>query len=147
MDIEVQLPLTFLMDGSECYAASRIGKELDWNMPGVEMDFNLFNGSLRQTVHDKDSNGWSDPGGKGFMVRSRTYDQDSLKISGGEPLLKLVAVDWFKSEQKIGHIAKQPDCCVQSEAGRKAPFILVINLQVLLISDPACSDDCQMSKG
>jgi hypothetical protein len=35
----------------------------------------------------------------------------------------------------------------QSEAGRKAPFILVINLQVLLISDPACSDDCQMSKG
>ncbi|CAK9882974.1 unnamed protein product [Sphagnum jensenii] len=114
----------------ECHAASRIGKELDWNMPGVEMDFNLFNGSLRQTVHDKDSNGWSDPGGKGFMVRSRTYDQDSLKISGGEPLLKLVAVDWFKSEQKIGHLAKQPDCCVQSEAGRKAPFILVINLQV-----------------
>lgn len=41
-----------------------------------------------------------------------------------------MAVDWFKSEQKIGHVAKQPDCCVQSEAGRKAPFILVINLQV-----------------
>lgn len=77
---KLQLPLTFLMDGSECHAASRIGKELDWNMPGVEMDFNLFNGSLRQTVHDKDSNGWSDPGGKGFMVRSRTYDQDSLKV-------------------------------------------------------------------
>jgi hypothetical protein len=62
------------------HPASRIGKELDWNMPGVEMDFNLFNGSLRQTVNDKDSNGWSDPGGKGFMVRSRTYDQDSLKV-------------------------------------------------------------------
>ncbi|CAM6079958.1 unnamed protein product [Sphagnum tenellum] len=110
------------------HPASRIGQELDWGVPGVEMNLNLFNGSLCQTVNE--SNGWSDPGGKGFMVRSCTYDQDSLKISGGEPLLKLMAVDWFKAEHKIDHVARQPGCCVQSEAGKKAPFILVINLQV-----------------
>ncbi|CAM6011988.1 unnamed protein product [Sphagnum balticum] len=119
-----------VMVGLSCkkLPASRIGQELDWGVPGVEMNLNLLNGSLCQTVNE--SNGWSDPGGKGFMVRSCTYDQDSLKISGGEPLLKLMAVDWFKAEHKIDHVARQPGCCVQSEAGKKAPFILVVNLQV-----------------
>jgi hypothetical protein len=105
-------------------------QELDWNAPAVELDPKLFYSSLRRTIDDNDCNGWSDPGGKGFMVRSRTYNTDSLKTSGGEPLLKLLAVDWLKSDQKIDHIALQPSCCVQSAAGMKAPFILVINLQV-----------------
>jgi len=39
-------------------------------------------------------------------------------------------VDWMKSDRRMDHIALQPSCCVQSAAGRKAPFILVINLQV-----------------
>jgi hypothetical protein len=107
---EAQIPHASL-SGKECRAASRIGQELDWGVPGVEMNLNLFNGSLCRTVNE--SNGWSDPGGKGFMVRSCTYEQDSLKISGGEPLLKLMAVDWFKAEHKIDHVARQPGCCVQ----------------------------------
>ena len=32
---------------------------------------------------------------------------------GGEPLLKLLAVDWLKSDQRMDHIAMQPSCCVQ----------------------------------
>jgi hypothetical protein len=35
------------------------------------------------------------------------------QTSGGEPLLKLLAVDWLKSDQRIDHIATQPSCCVQ----------------------------------
>jgi hypothetical protein len=103
---------------------------------------------------DKDCNGWSDPGGKGFMVRSQSYNENSLKvclkisclnlffmllkldllirfevcgmdnfstesllggtqISVGEPLMKLLAVDWLKSDQRIDHIALQSSCCVQ----------------------------------
>jgi hypothetical protein len=75
---EAQIPHASL-SGKKCCAASRIGQELDWGVPGVEMNLNLFNGSLGQTVNE--SNGWSDPSGKGFMVRSCTYDQDSLKVS------------------------------------------------------------------
>jgi hypothetical protein len=110
--------------------ATRGSQDLDWNAPTVELDPNMFYSSLRRTINDDDCNGWSDPGGKGFMVRSRTYNVDSLKISGGEPLLKLLAVDWLKSDRRMDHIALQPSCCVQSAAGRRAPFILVINLQV-----------------
>lgn len=41
----------------------------------------MFYSSLRRTLSDQDCNGWSDPGGKGFMVRSRTYNVDNLKVS------------------------------------------------------------------
>jgi len=99
-------------------------------MAAIILDDKIFQSALRKSVGPNDPHGWSDPGGKGFMVRSRTYNNDSLKITGGDPLLKLFAVDWLKSENRIDHIARQPYCCVQSDEGRKAPFILVINLQV-----------------
>ncbi|XP_024391660.1 protein ENHANCED DISEASE RESISTANCE 2 [Physcomitrium patens] len=110
--------------------STRCSQELDWNASSLELDPNMFYSSLKRTVNDQECSGWSDPGGKGFMVRGVTYNDDNLKISGGEPLLNLLAVDWLKSDHRIDHIALQSSCCVQSVAGRKAPFILVINLQV-----------------
>jgi hypothetical protein len=67
----------------ECYVtpfctrhpASRRGQELNLGVLGVEMNLNLFNRSLHQMIHVKESNGRSSPGGKGFMVRNHTYDQ------------------------------------------------------------------------
>jgi len=115
---------------SKKLVGSRGEQDLDGGVPSVDLDPDMFRSALRRTVNKHDSNGWSDPGGKGFMVRSRTYNDDSLKISGGDPLLKLLAVDWLKSEERIDHIAKHSSSCVQSAAGKKAPFILVINLQV-----------------
>lgn len=66
--------------GTHRYAATRGSQELDWNAPALELDPNMFYSSLRKTISDQDCNGWSDPGGKGFMVRSRTYNVDSLKV-------------------------------------------------------------------
>jgi hypothetical protein len=37
-----------------------------------------------------------------------------------------VAVDWFKSEQKIGHVSKQPYCCVQ------VTWLLFLSLECFL---------------
>ncbi|KAG0553541.1 hypothetical protein KC19_12G018800 [Ceratodon purpureus] len=107
-------------------------QELDWHAPSVILDEEMFTklSGLRKCVGPNDPHGWSDPGGKGFIVRSRLYNDDGLKIPGGEPLLQLLAVDWLKSEKRIDHVAKLPNSCVQSDAGKKAPFILVINLQV-----------------
>ncbi|XP_024370867.1 protein ENHANCED DISEASE RESISTANCE 2 isoform X4 [Physcomitrium patens] len=115
---------------SKMVSAPRAGRELDWNILPYELDPNTFYSSLRRTTSDEDCDGWSSPGDGGFMVRSETYNENNLKISGGDPLLKLVAVDWLKSDQKIDQIALHSSCCVQSAVGRKAPFILVINLQV-----------------
>ncbi|KAG6548451.1 hypothetical protein Mapa_009938 [Marchantia paleacea] len=96
----------------------------------VTIDGSAFKGSLRRSVYDKDSDCWSEPGGKGFMVRGRTYNDDSLKVPGADPLLKLMAVDWITSEEKVDFVAKNPKSIVQSAAGKMAPFILVVNLQV-----------------
>ncbi|KAJ7566821.1 hypothetical protein O6H91_02G120000 [Diphasiastrum complanatum] len=100
------------------------------NSPTVQIDASAFRGSLWPAANGKDSNCWADPGGKGFMVRGKTYNKDYMKIPGGDPLLKLLAVDWYQTDEKIEMIAKHTECMVQSEAGKKLPFILVINLQV-----------------
>ncbi|KAL3824587.1 hypothetical protein ACJIZ3_020616 [Penstemon smallii] len=104
--------------------------ELNSNVPPVDLDSSQFHGSMRKAKDEADKNCWSSPDGSGFMVRGKTYLKDSTKIHGGEPLLKLIAVDWFKVENCVTKVALHPKNLVQSAAGKKLPFILVINLEV-----------------
>ncbi|TKW10482.1 hypothetical protein SEVIR_6G167500v4 [Setaria viridis] len=87
--------------------------ELVTSSSPVTVDPSQFHGTLRRAKSENDPNSWSAPGGEKFMIRGKTYLTDYTKVVGGDPLLKLIAVDWFKSE-----------------AAKKIPFILVINLQV-----------------
>ncbi|GLT85395.1 hypothetical protein SLE2022_035860 [Rubroshorea leprosula] len=105
-------------------------KELDAGVAPVNVDPSQFNCSLCNGKNETDSNCWASPSGKGFMIRGKTYLKDSTKVTGGDPLLKLIGVDWFKVDKAIDRVALHQSCLVQSEAGKKLPFILVINLQV-----------------
>ncbi|XP_020089742.1 protein ENHANCED DISEASE RESISTANCE 2-like [Ananas comosus] len=104
--------------------------ELNTNFPAITFDPSQFHGSLRQGKGESDTNCWSSPGGQGFMIRGKTYFKDYSKIAGGDPLLKLIAVDWFRSDDTIHNVGSHPKCLVQSDAGKKLPFILIINLQI-----------------
>lgn len=104
--------------------------ELMLNVPAIDIDTNQFKGSLHLGKSKTDSDCWADPGGTGFMVRSKTYLKDYSKVPGGDPLLKLLAVDWFKSNNKVQKVAVHPQCVVQTQVGKSLPFLLVINLQV-----------------
>ncbi|XP_056162623.1 protein ENHANCED DISEASE RESISTANCE 2 isoform X4 [Syzygium oleosum] len=105
-------------------------KDLDHNVTPATIDPSNFPGSLRKGKDDSDTNCWASPSGAGFMIRGKNYLKDNTKVIGGDPLLKLLAVDWLKVDEKIDRIALHPNCLVQSEAGKKLPFILVINLQI-----------------
>ncbi|GAB2289128.1 hypothetical protein Dimus_023430 [Dionaea muscipula] len=105
-------------------------KELDSAIPSVSIHPSQFHGSFRPGKDDTDTNCWTSPDGTGFMIRGKTYLKDSSKVRAGDPLLKLIAVDWIKNESSIDKIALRPFSVVQSEAGKKLPFILVVNLQV-----------------
>ncbi|KAK1434748.1 hypothetical protein QVD17_00498 [Tagetes erecta] len=104
--------------------------ELDTHVDQVTIDSGDFSGSLHKGKGEADSNCWTTPSGTGFKIRGKTYMKDSAKVAGGDPLLKLIAVDWFKLEKSKSKVALHPKCLVQSEAGKKLPFILVVNLQV-----------------
>nr|VDD54815.1 unnamed protein product [Brassica oleracea] len=104
--------------------------ELDTSVDPVDIDPSQIQGSLRKGNGDKDSNCWNSPSGMGFMIRGKTYLKDNAKVMGGQPLLTLVSVDWLKVDKAVDNIALHPKCLVQSEPGKKLPFILVINLQV-----------------
>ncbi|OMO90969.1 hypothetical protein COLO4_18731 [Corchorus olitorius] len=105
-------------------------KELDPSATPVNIDASQFNGSLHKGTDEADSNCWTCPSGRAFKIRGKTYLKDNAKVMGGDPLLQLIAVDWFKVDKATDKIALHPKCLVQSDAGKKLPFILVINLEV-----------------
>ncbi|KAM5551614.1 protein ENHANCED DISEASE RESISTANCE 2-like [Rosa sericea] len=109
---------------------SDANKELDPKAAPFMIDPSQFHGSLRKARDEADTDCWTSPSGTGFMIRGKTYLKDSSKVTGGDPLLKLIAVDWFKVDKSIDRIALHPKCLIQSEAGKKLPFVLVVNLQV-----------------
>lgn len=104
--------------------------ELDSTYPPATLNPSQFYGSLHQGKGESDINCWTSPSGPGFMIRGETYLKDSSKIPGGDPLLKLLAVDWLREENLMDKVAHHPNLLVQSEGGKKLPFILVINLQI-----------------
>ncbi|XP_066353869.1 protein ENHANCED DISEASE RESISTANCE 2-like isoform X1 [Miscanthus floridulus] len=104
--------------------------ELVTNSSPVAVDPSHFHGNLHRAKSENDQNSWSAPGGEKFMIRGKTYLTDYTKVVGGDPLLKLLAVDWFKVNERFDSVALHPKSLVQSEAAKKIPFILVINLQV-----------------
>nr|CAB3483074.1 unnamed protein product [Digitaria exilis] len=104
--------------------------ELVTNSTPVTVDPSHFHGTLHRAKSENDPNSWSAPGGEKFMIRGKTYLTDYTKVVGGDPLLKLIAVDWFKVNERFDSVALHPKSLVQSEAAKKIPFILVINLQV-----------------
>ncbi|XWS70360.1 hypothetical protein CRYUN_Cryun03dG0041400 [Craigia yunnanensis] len=135
-------------------SAPDTNKELDPSVPPVHVDASQFNGTLHKGKDEADSNCWTSPSGRGFMIRGKTYLKDNSKcysfilfsfrvdtyasvclfslilVMGADPLLKLIAVDWFKVDKATDKIALHPRCLVQTDAGKKLPFIFVINLEV-----------------
>ncbi|XP_014499009.1 protein ENHANCED DISEASE RESISTANCE 2-like [Vigna radiata var. radiata] len=111
-------------------AASDASKELDPDASCITIDVSGMHGSLRRGEGDKDTDCWTCPGGEGFMIRGKNYLKDNSKVVGGDPLLKLIAVDWLKVDKAADRIALHHRNLVQSEAGKSLPFILVFNLQV-----------------
>ncbi|THG10594.1 hypothetical protein TEA_012341 [Camellia sinensis var. sinensis] len=111
-------------------SAPGLKKELDTTVPPIILDPTNYHGSMCQGKDETDTNCWTSPSGTGFMIRGKTYLKDNSKVMGGDPLLKLIAVDWFKVENCISKVALHPSSLVQSEAGKKLPFILILNLEI-----------------
>ncbi|GJV45414.1 enhanced disease resistance 2-like protein isoform X3 [Tanacetum coccineum] len=104
--------------------------ELDPLASPLIFDPSQFHGSMREGKSETDTNCWTNPNGTGFMIRGKTYLTDNTKVPGGDPLLKLIAVDWFKVDRPVNKVALHPKSLLQSEAGKTLPFVLVMNLQV-----------------
>ncbi|KAK2450533.1 ENHANCED DISEASE RESISTANCE protein [Trifolium repens] len=104
-------------------------KNISWAMTACQ-PLQRTTGSLREGKDENDTNCWTSPSGEGFMIRGKNYLKDNSKVVGGDPLLKLIAVDWLKVEKPVDKVALHGRSMVQSEAGKKLPFILVFNLQV-----------------
>ncbi|XP_057746642.1 protein ENHANCED DISEASE RESISTANCE 2-like [Arachis stenosperma] len=110
--------------------AAEIMRELDTSLDPIPLDVSGVHGSLRKGNDEKDTDCWTCPSCEGFKIRGKNYLKDNTKVIGGDPLLKLIAVDWLKVDKAMDRVALHPKCLVQLEEGKKLPFILVFNLQV-----------------
>lgn len=93
------------------------------------LDLSCFSGSLRRDDRDTGRDCWTIPDAKSFRVRSKRFIFDGSKVPAGQPLMQLVAVDWFKGVKRMDHLARRKGCAAQI-AAEKGLFSLVINLQV-----------------
>lgn len=93
------------------------------------LDLSCFSGSLRRDDRDTGRDCWTVPDAKSFRVRSKRFIFDGSKVPAGQPLMQLVAVDWFKGVKRMDHLARRKGCAAQI-AAEKGLFSLVINLQV-----------------
>lgn len=52
-----------------------------------------------------------------FLTEEKSYvgvnKYEHFQVMGGEPLLKLLAVDWFTVDKSVDRIALHPKCLVQ----------------------------------
>ncbi|KAJ9556356.1 hypothetical protein OSB04_010970 [Centaurea solstitialis] len=97
--------------------------------PVVKIDLSCFAGNLRRDDNESGRDCWRISDGNNFRVRSRRYCYDKTKMPGGNPLMDLVAVDWFKDTKRMDHVARRPGCAAQV-AAEKGNFSIVFNLQV-----------------
>eukprot|EP00897_Mesotaenium_endlicherianum_P005327 jgi/Mesen1/4822/ME000243S03996 len=99
---------------------------------GVE--WSKYGGSVPMGPLKNGRHCWSQPDGNLFAVRSRSHLMDGSRVPAGEPMSRLVAVDWFRADDKIEHIARRRQSIVQRVAlkysGVTAPYFFLINLQV-----------------
>ncbi|KAL6540810.1 hypothetical protein OROMI_024693 [Orobanche minor] len=92
-------------------ASQKESSVLDTSVPPVNFDSDELRGTMRKAKDESDKNCWSSPDGSGFMITGKTYLKDSMKF--GEPLLKLIALDWFKVENCVSKVALHPKSLVQ----------------------------------
>jgi len=62
-------------------AAPDLGEELDPRVTPITIHPNDIHGSLRKGMDDNDTNCWTSPSGKGFMIRGKNYLKDNSKVS------------------------------------------------------------------
>eukprot|EP00271_Cylindrocystis_brebissonii_P012561 TRINITY_DN312_c0_g1_i1.p1 TRINITY_DN312_c0_g1~~TRINITY_DN312_c0_g1_i1.p1 ORF type:complete len:881 (+),score=144.51 TRINITY_DN312_c0_g1_i1:380-3022(+) len=103
-------------------------------------------GSLKPGAMKGGQNCWSEGDFAQFAVRSKSYLMDKLKEAARGTDMKLVAVDWLKSGERIDHIVARRKTVVEGarernwtsegdgEAGEtnssKKPFFFIVNLQI-----------------
>ncbi|CAN4077301.1 unnamed protein product [Withania somnifera] len=97
--------------------------------PLEHIDLSTFSGNLRHDDSDNGRDCWTVSDGKNFRLRGKNFCSDKTKVSASNPLMDLVAVDWFKDTKRMDHVARRPGCAAQV-ASEKGLFTLIINLQV-----------------
>ncbi|CAN1318641.1 Protein ENHANCED DISEASE RESISTANCE 2 [Linum perenne] len=68
--------------------------------------------------------------GSYLLSKRILYYRFCIMVMGGDPLFKLIAADWFRSEQPVEWFGLHPKCLLQTEPGKKLPFVFVFNLQI-----------------
>lgn len=96
--------------------------------PMSEIDFDLEYGSFNRET-------WR-PSVDPYQVRGKTYADDGIKISSGDYMFDLFAVDLFEVKEPLDHVALRPNSVAQNflkkqnENPNDAKFLFIVHFKV-----------------
>ncbi|KAL2652955.1 hypothetical protein R1flu_021083 [Riccia fluitans] len=94
-----------------------------------EVDWSMFKGNVPRGPLEGGKHCFSQPDTSFCKIRGSNFLLTRTLVPAGEPLCKLVAVDWLKGKERIDNIAGRPQSLVQKAVGKDV-FFVVVNLQV-----------------
>ncbi|BBM99014.1 hypothetical protein MPTK1_1g18020 [Marchantia polymorpha subsp. ruderalis] len=94
-----------------------------------DVDWSIFKGNVPVGPQEGGKHCYSQPNSSAFKIKGPNYLLNGALVPAGEPLCKLVTVDWYKGKERMDHIAGRPQNLVQKAAGKDV-FFFVVNLQV-----------------
>ncbi|CAM6045603.1 unnamed protein product [Sphagnum compactum] len=93
-------------------------------------DMPYFKGSLSRGPLKGGKHCFSEPESSNFLLRGSNFFKNCSMVPAGEPVCKLVAVDWLKGKDKMDNVAGHPHSLVQKASFNGELFFFIFNLQV-----------------
>jgi hypothetical protein len=93
-------------------------------------DMPYFKGSLSRGPLKGGKHCFSEPESSNFLLRGSNFFKNCSMVPAGEPVCKLVAVDWLKGKDKMDNVAGHPHSLVQKALFNGELFFFIFNLQV-----------------
>nr|XP_024358788.1 protein ENHANCED DISEASE RESISTANCE 2-like isoform X2 [Physcomitrium patens] len=93
-------------------------------------DLSKFRGSVDRGPLKGGKHSFAEPDSSAFLLKGIDSLSTGKRVPAGQPFCKLVGMDWFKSKDRMDHIAGRPRSLVQRACPNEGLFFFVINLQV-----------------
>ncbi|XP_024402806.1 protein ENHANCED DISEASE RESISTANCE 2 isoform X3 [Physcomitrium patens] len=93
-------------------------------------DLSKFRGNVVRGPLQGGKHSFSEPDSSVFLLQGINSLSTGSRVPAGQPFCKLIGMDWFKSKDRIDHVAGRSRSLVQRACSKEGLFFFVVNLQI-----------------
>lgn len=92
-------------------------------------DLSKFSGNVERGPLKGGKHSFAEPDSSAFLLKGINFLSTGSRAPAGEPICKLLGVDWLKCKDRMDHVAGMPRSFVQRACSNEGLFFFIINLQ------------------